>query len=1308
MSKLIPVSSDDECKVCGRKKGFCKTKIDENILYHLCSQEIDAIIGDRIDDYICVGNGGNGWSTFVHHEDSRKPNAQRTKEEIVSRLLSEEKVSAENKAVKRQQVDSLSLSVDERDAGYRRILASLELCDEDKQDLLNRGYTKEQIEQCGFKSYEYKQIFEEWSPLYVGITSFAVDPRLPGVSLDGRSFRVGGGILIPIQDTQGRIVALQLRLRQPLNGSRYLWLSGGIDQILKLSGFNENPLAILRPNETALGFGLCEGTGAKPFLTSQRLNLNVIGASGGQFLSSPKLLQQYLEELQAESGLPKKITLFPDAGDIGNEQIVNRWMKTAEMLQLWGWKVTIAWWEQVTKEDNDIDELSSEYYEKIVHLDPKKFNQLSRRIKGQKLAEEKKLEDELQLAVENKIYKELTELNELKLKELDVEIIRINQQWLTPESLHLKKGEISLVLSYKGSRKSEASAIALVTFDNLISLHTRISLALQTATNLTEKRIQAGKAPVIAKNSLTENSPINLITTCSNSLCQFHPSLISQNGALLLDEMDQVFSYHFESLCNSDGGRPLILSALVAQIASALGDGCVLGMSADISMKEIEYVRKIAPIGVKIKIIINEYQPQRGKMHFSTAKTADSLIDELLKKLDADIPCFAVDDIKGGIRGCRNIAEYVRKYYESQGKTIRVLEINADTSGDEEVRRVLDNINKLSLDYDLIICSPSITSGVSITNGRFIHGNFGFFNGILDDNQASQSVIRVRGALESYCWAAEKGFNFEFSKCITPAEVDAFYRQNYKNRNRFLLKFKPEYCPMTKEWESPHWDLFCQNAAYQNLVMRRLRYRIKNKFIADGLEIIEQDFGESKGTEEALKGCWWNLQEGDAIRVQSAELIDELQVDVLKEKQKKQPLTIEEKIQLVKYYLHRTFGDKLIASAEYTHKNGNKLTGYAAMCLLNWDRKLENGLFNFDRIFRPIGDSIDYDISAENSQLKHGQAIQRFPADTRNKTRLFQFVEAFNVQQFLRPEYEFYLDEYKEFTQKIKAHHEATKQVLGFDPQKIGNTQIFTEVLQRFGLSVESCDVVLNGIKQKWQSRKITLESWNRAQLFVEYRQQLRLEREAQEVEKQKQQEQKSQEEADRQLTATIAKTKDSIRQKFEKYTYQDCQLFTTESLKDCVEILNDCDDRETLEGIIIGWRSLFRTKEKVNDFVQLLAENFLKEKTLQFALWLTPTERQMNLFEEGEEVYELASDETIEFIDAQIGKLPSNQEELWTRRIDAACKIGVDIGLQCFHKAENFYQSIAKSLPAGSSWKVLFNKIVMGITQESTIILSE
>jgi hypothetical protein len=91
---------------------------------------------------------------------------------------------------------------------------------------------------------------------------------------------------------------------------------------------------VLRPSGKPEGIALAEGTGAKPFLVSQRLNLLTIGAAGGQWSSSPELFKQTLKKAEIEVG-SKIIKIFPDAGDTLNPSVMNRWQRVINLLEEW-------------------------------------------------------------------------------------------------------------------------------------------------------------------------------------------------------------------------------------------------------------------------------------------------------------------------------------------------------------------------------------------------------------------------------------------------------------------------------------------------------------------------------------------------------------------------------------------------------------------------------------------------------------------------------------------------------------------------------------------------------------------------------------------------------------------------------------------------------------------------------------------------------------------------------------------------------------------------------------------------------------
>jgi hypothetical protein len=154
-----------------------------------------------------------------------------------------------------------SMSAQDRDHHYRRLLARLGLDPADRFELHQRGFTDAQITASGFKSVEPWQKLEQELP-----------HTLPGVNLDGRSLNVAqAGYLCPLHDVDGRLVGCQLRLRDSKSGGRYRWLTSNTKKRAHGSTPHlpnaELPLAVHRPPQVQRSaIAMVEGVGAKPFL----------------------------------------------------------------------------------------------------------------------------------------------------------------------------------------------------------------------------------------------------------------------------------------------------------------------------------------------------------------------------------------------------------------------------------------------------------------------------------------------------------------------------------------------------------------------------------------------------------------------------------------------------------------------------------------------------------------------------------------------------------------------------------------------------------------------------------------------------------------------------------------------------------------------------------------------------------------------------------------------------------------------------------------------------------------------------------
>lgn len=352
--KLIPTQRNNPCVLCGNTSGKCREAND----LRLCMEFTTS--SPAIPGYRFTGLSKDGlWGIWVVDDGISHADGDREQwwqEQQIRRHLREQ-------AEAQQRAHSLPAS--ERDRHYKRLLSHLTLHSEDRADLHRRGLSEAHIKAGGFVSVEQWQKLPEDFPL-----------TLPGVNLDGRSLNVSGpGYLCPIRDIDGCIVGLQLRLRDAEDGGRYRWLSSVTHKRPNGQPPNlpngELPLAVFRPEVTTRqAIALVEGTGPKPFITSQRLEVVTIGAAGGLFASSSETLRITLERLATELGT-RRIEFFPDAGSLENPNVLRQYWATWELLEQQGYLVHVGWWGQVSKAHPDIDEL--EDVEAIAFLSPQAF-----------------------------------------------------------------------------------------------------------------------------------------------------------------------------------------------------------------------------------------------------------------------------------------------------------------------------------------------------------------------------------------------------------------------------------------------------------------------------------------------------------------------------------------------------------------------------------------------------------------------------------------------------------------------------------------------------------------------------------------------------------------------------------------------------------------------------------------------------------------------------------------------------------------------------------------------------------------------
>ncbi|MFB2917137.1 MULTISPECIES: hypothetical protein [Aerosakkonema] len=205
--------------------------------------------------------------------------------------------------------------------------------------------------------------FHSWER---GMRVYGVSADLAGVKLKGSHTTLLGvqGIALAALDFNGNICGFQIASDDREKVAKYIWLSSanqeGNGPHLP-SG--ELPLFVYRhPQTTRIGeIWLVEGA-LKPaivalvlWLRYHRPDILVIGAAGGNFTASAKLLQQTIAAANCA-----RIVFCPDAGATQNHNLIGQqgaYRRTFNLLERIGIQPSVAWWGQESKNKLDIDEL---------------------------------------------------------------------------------------------------------------------------------------------------------------------------------------------------------------------------------------------------------------------------------------------------------------------------------------------------------------------------------------------------------------------------------------------------------------------------------------------------------------------------------------------------------------------------------------------------------------------------------------------------------------------------------------------------------------------------------------------------------------------------------------------------------------------------------------------------------------------------------------------------------------------------------------------------------------------------------------
>lgn len=461
----------------------------------------------------------------------------------------------------------------------------------------------------------------------------------------------------------------------------------------------------------------------------------------------------------------------------------------------------------------------------------------------------------------------------------------INEQFL-PQLVTFGTQHL-LIKSAKGSGKTTSLAKYVNNLGSRVLLvgHRR-TLLKQQATNLGLTYYQDIKPDRYNK--------VNRLAVTLDSLHQLDPSAW-QGCVLVLDEMEQVLK-HLTGNTEVKNSRVQVLGSLdfIARNSKQ-----VIGLDGDLTELAVEWLA--SKVGREnINVVLNERLPQAKTFVLEKTKTSaiDIILESLAKGMNVYVPSSSKDMVK-----------FVSKHVDSKLPHVKQMVVTSENSYSKEIQEFLANVNEESTKYQLLIASPSLGTGVDISNNHF-DTTVGLYNStvVASASDILQHVARVRHLTTNVChlWVSGRKLRGLATTAEQVAgEVNVANDNSLYRVNRSTGKFEPFDSELVSEYQ---W-LYSNIVARHNSSVSNLKRNVIEQLQLEGHLVMESSEVGKGETATAIK------QHADAMKEERVAAIAAAVTptkDEVKELQSKETLTLDEQAKVDKYfYLHETVRDDI-------------------------------------------------------------------------------------------------------------------------------------------------------------------------------------------------------------------------------------------------------------------------------------------------------------------------------------------------------------------------------------------------------------
>ncbi|MBW4422234.1 MAG: DUF3854 domain-containing protein [Myxacorys californica WJT36-NPBG1] len=233
------------------------------------------------------------------------------------------------------------------------------------------------------------------------------------------------------------------------------------------------------------------------------------------------------------------------------------------------------------------------------------------------------------------------------------------------------------------------------------------------------------------------------------------------NVILVLDEVEQFIKHLLFASTEVSRYRTPILKEFQKLLKNILESdhGKIICLDADLCDLSINFIRGMAETSIAPWIVENHWKPegeQAWTVYEYDQTTPKAWLNSLFENLELGPGFIFTESQKSSSTWSTTNLETI---LQEQFPEKKILRIDAYTVADPKhaAYRCVADINKIIADYDIVLASPTIGTGVSIDVRGHFKSVWGCFWGVGDSDCARQALSRVREPVDRHVWAKSNG-----------------------------------------------------------------------------------------------------------------------------------------------------------------------------------------------------------------------------------------------------------------------------------------------------------------------------------------------------------------------------------------------------------------------------------------------------------------------------------------------------------------------------------------------------------------------